>query len=181
MSDRQQLITELIEYQPFNTIEGAHVSAVIDFMRENEDCFERSNLAGHLTGSGWIIDDRYTHCLLVHHKKLDRWLQPGGHADGNQNIQEVAQSEVEEETGLTNILPVAGIFDVDVHMIPEHKGIPEHYHYDVRYLFITPIDTPLIISEESNDLRWFPLEDLAQLVGEEPSVLRLQEKSLNLL
>ena len=180
MSDRQSLITELIEYQPFNILEGAHVSSVVQFMRENDDCFERSNLAGHLTGSGWIVDDSYSHCLLIHHKKLNRWLQPGGHADGNQNIQQVALKEVEEETGIKDILPVAGIFDVDVHLIPGHKGIPEHYHYDIRYLFITSKQTPLMISDESNDLKWFPLENLMKWVGAEPSILRLQEKSLHL-
>ena len=175
--EEESLLEELIRYQPHDELEGAHVAATVNFMQEHDDCFQRSNLHGHITGSGWIINPEQSHCLLVHHRKLNRWLQPGGHADGNDNIMEVARMEVMEETGLEEFIIIPGIFDVDVHRIPARKSDPEHYHFDIRYLFLAETRAQLRISEESNALQWIPMDKLHMYTDGEASMMRLLEKS----
>jgi 8-oxo-dGTP pyrophosphatase MutT (NUDIX family) len=170
-----------------NTIENYQSSAPFDtvlkdqftqFIRANPDnCLLRSNLSGHLTASAWVIDsETKSRALLVNHVKLNRWLQPGGHADGDSNLMHVAQKELEEETGIKAEISNPQIFDLDVHAIPWHKQIPPHLHFDVRYLFLASAKAPLSISEESRELAWVDLAAL-ELRGVDESVLRLAEKS----
>jgi NUDIX domain len=109
---------------------------ILDFLQKNDDFYQRSNLAGHLTGSAWILSPDEKSALLIHHKKLNKWLQPGGHADDNDDdLSKTAQREAIEECGLKHIfLLKSGVFDVDVHQIPEKGIIPAHFHYDIRFL-----------------------------------------------
>ncbi|MDZ7646212.1 MAG: NUDIX hydrolase [Cytophagales bacterium] len=96
-------------------------------------------MPGHITGSAWIVDPSNTQALLVHHAKLNKWVQPGGHADGDENILQVALREAEEETGLKNFKVLSDPpFDVDIHLIPERADFPEHFHFDIRYLLKHP-------------------------------------------
>lgn len=112
----------------------------------------------------------------MHHAKLNRWLQPGGHADGDENVLRVALKEAEEETGLRKLIVVQmGIFDIDVHRIPERKDFPAHDHYDVRYLLEADDQEAVIVSEESHDVRWIALSELEQY-NTERAILRLKEK-----
>src|SRR6188768_103653 len=90
-------------------------------------CFHRDHFPGHITGSAWIIDTTKQFVLLTHHAKLNRWLQPGGHADGDENVMGVARREAIEETGVENFnLLHESIFDIDIHAIPARKDFPEH-------------------------------------------------------
>jgi len=142
-------------------------------------CFHRDHLPGHITASAWIVDDNKTHALLIHHAKLNRWLQPGGHADGDENILNVATREVHEETGLTNLtLLVPGIFDLDIHPIPTRKDFPHHDHYDVRYLVMASPEEKIIVSEESLDVRWVMLGEL-ETFSTEVSLLRMRDKVID--
>ena len=146
------------------------------FVRQYPNCFDRSLAVGHITGSAFIVNKERTHILLTHHKKLNRWLQLGGHADGDSDILRVALREAEEESGLTDVHPVMeGIFDVDVHTIPAHKNDAEHYHYDIRYLCEADSRIPLIISDESHDLVWVPVQSILHYT-EEQSILRMVYK-----
>jgi len=112
------------------------------------------------------------------HKKLNRWLQLGGHADGNENLLEVAMNEAKEESGLTSLRFVdAGIFDIDRHVIPQKGEVLEHFHYDVRFLIEAEIDEPLMMSDESHDLAWIPFEAVEDLTGGNASILRMLEKT----
>lgn len=139
--------------------------------------FFRDHLPGHITGSSWIVDETKQFVLLTHHTKLNRWLQPGGHADGDENVMAVALREAQEETGLKNLeLLHPGIFDIDIHTIPARKDFPVHDHYDVRFLFIASMREPLTITEESQDLAWKKIEDLAVLTAQNDSMLRMAEK-----
>jgi 8-oxo-dGTP pyrophosphatase MutT (NUDIX family) len=116
--------------------------------------------------------------LLTLHRKLNKWLQLGGHADGNENLAEVAMKEAEEESGLKSLRMVdVKIFDIDKHIIPARKGVPEHFHYDVRFLIEAEIDEPLQISEESKDLAWISYELADELVNYNPSIVRMLEKT----
>jgi 8-oxo-dGTP pyrophosphatase MutT (NUDIX family) len=142
-------------------------------------CFGRGG-AGHLTGSAWVVDEERAHALLVHHRKLDRWLQPGGHADGQTDLHAVAWREASEETGLQRLRPAhGGIYDVDVHAIPARGDEPEHLHFDIRYAFIADRSEPLVVSDESHALAWFALADLDR-DGIDESVRRLARKTARL-
>lgn len=173
---RQLLLSQLERYRPSDHEEGEMRERIMQFVRQHEDCFSRSLLIGHITGSAFVVNPERTHILLTHHKKLNRWLQLGGHADGESNILNVAQREAEEESGLTDIHPVSGdIFDVDIHLIPARKTDPEHYHYDIRYLFEADSRNPVTVSDESHDLVWVPVKDVLTYT-EERSMLRMVSK-----
>ena len=142
----------------------------------NPDAFQRTHLPGHITGSAFIVDTSRTHTLLVHHAKLNRWLQPGGHSDGETDVVGVARREASEETGLRNLQLVSPfIFDLDIHPIPQRTDLAAHDHYDIRYLFEAGMKDPISVSEESHDVRWVRLDELEQF-NKEPSLLRLREK-----
>ncbi len=177
---RQFLAQKLAQHTPYDPNEAAMLAQIARFVAEYENCFERTLKVGHITGSAWIIDLDRRHALLTHHRKLDRWLQLGGHSDGDANTLNVALREGLEESGLTTLRPVSeAIFDVDVHLIPARKNEPDHYHYDVRFLLEADRNTPLVISEESNELAWVPLEEILNLAPD-ASIRRMVEKSLAL-
>ncbi|HEX2898255.1 MAG TPA: NUDIX hydrolase, partial [Bacteroidia bacterium] len=114
--------------------------------------------------------------LLIHHRKLDRWLQPGGHADGEADLLAVAQREVWEETGLKTKPLSNKIFDLDIHEIPARGQEPTHLHHDVRFLLMPEEGASLQLNEEVMDARWVPLAEVAQLCNER-SLLRMVDKS----
>ena len=144
-----------------------------------DNCFQRNHLPGHVTGSSWIIDQEKSHVLLVHHAKLNKWLQPGGHADGDENIVRVASREAEEETGLTSLpLYSTSIFDLDIHKIPARPDFPEHLHYDIRFAFVASIRDELLISNESHDLQWIGLERVSDFTQRNPSIMRMVKKTI---
>lgn len=145
------------------------------FVSTYKNCFDRSLLIGHVTASALVADPLKRKVLLLHHKKLDRWLQPGGHCDGNPDTLEVAKTEVLEETGLEILTAESLVFDLDIHVIPERKGIPEHLHYDVRYLFLADSDLPLIQNHETNALKWVSSDEVEILTSEE-SIVRMIRK-----
>ncbi len=177
MPSREHLLEQLQEYSERFAEESATVAALSDFVTKSPDCYERSNLQGHLTASAWIIDRNRSKVVLLHHFKLDRWMQPGGHADGERDLIRVACKEAEEETGIREpTLCTGDIFDIDIHRIPQRGEVPEHLHYDVRYLFEVAGDTPLIHNHESHDVRWVDLDGLSAFTDEE-SVLRMGRKT----
>ncbi len=170
--------------------ELATLDRMVGFVKRCDGAFERSTLEGHLTGSALVVSRDLNHVLLTLHGKLGKWLQLGGHADGHNLLHEVAMREAEEESGLTGLsfldfesvlmpsvpahvrpLPL----DLDCHDIPERPGEPRHVHYDVRYVIVADRAQPLVISEESKDLRWFDLAE-ARVVAPEASTLRQFDK-----
>lgn len=136
------------------------------------DAALRTCLAGHLTASALVVDHTGTRALLTLHRKLGRWLQLGGHCDGDTNLASAALREAREESGIATLeidpLPI----DLDAHRIPARPGEPEHWHLDTRYLVRAPADARELVSEESLALRWFALEELAELPTDD-SVRRL--------
>lgn len=150
-------------------------------MRAHPDCFERTCVEGHVTGSAWIVSADRRSVLLTHHRKLGRWLQLGGHADGDPDPLAVARREAEEESGLTELALLAALpLDVDVHVIPARGNEPEHLHHDVRFAFVAAPGQALCVSDESHALRWVERARLEELVREE-SLLRLERKTRRLL
>jgi 8-oxo-dGTP pyrophosphatase MutT (NUDIX family) len=145
----------------------------------HHDCLERSLQVGHITASAWVVNPAGTHIVLVHHRKLDRWLQPGGHADGCPEVESVARAEVREETGLDDLSLVPPVpFDLDIHPIPTHGATPAHDHYDIRYAFRLQSSQPLVVSDESHQVKWAPIDNL-EAFDPDPSILRLRRKWLS--
>lgn len=168
--------TLLHSYHTNNEDEILYKNKMLELLQSHPNCFERSCLHAHFTASAWVINQNKTHCVLLHHKKLNNWFQPGGHADGHINLWEVACKEMAEETGITQILNENKIiFDIDIHTIPTHKGVQAHEHYDVRFLFIVPNETTLLQNEESNKLCWVPMADIENYTSEK-SILRMVKK-----
>ncbi len=142
------------------------------FVRSTPDCFLRSHQEGHLTASGLIADRPLERILLMHHRKLDKWLQLGGHADGETDLGQVALKEGREESGLASLDLLDPIpYDLDIHPIPARGDVPEHLHYDVRFFMVTDHPHTIQANPESKGLRWLSLEQARQLTSE-PSMLR---------
>ena len=163
---------------PLDAHEAAMTAEMIRFVETHADCFLRSCVPGHLTGSAWIVSADRKHTLLTHHHKLDKWLQLGGHTDGESDLLSVALREAREESGLTRLRPVSSApFDVDRHWIPQRKGEPGHYHHDVRFMIEADPGEPLVISNESKDLAWVEIARVTSLNPEE-SMARMVRKTL---
>ncbi len=157
--------------------ESAMTAATVEFVETHPDCAERSLGVGHLTGSAWIVDTTRTQVLLTRHRKLGKWLQLGGHADGDLDLARVAHREAQEESGLNGLRFLSSaLFDVDRHWIPARAEAPAHWHYDLRFLLEGAIDEPLLISSESHDLGWVELSRIEFLTTEE-SIGRLVRKT----
>lgn len=174
---RTAILDLLANYQPAGEEEKKMHQAMVGFIVEHPDCFDRSLLDGHVTGSAWIVNPDRSHVLLIHHVKLNKWLQPGGHCDGDEDVLRVAIKEVLEETGLT-VKPVhTNIFDVDNHLIPQKREIPAHIHYDIRFLVAAEKEADSMPgNSEVNSIQWIKLEDV-HLYNNEESILRMVRKT----
>jgi 8-oxo-dGTP pyrophosphatase MutT (NUDIX family) len=170
---RRSVLDLLATAHLFDERDRATQEEIAAFVRAHPDCLVRSNLAGHLTGSAFVVDRERERLLLIHHRALDRWLQPGGHADGDPDLERVARREVQEETGLADLeLLSTRPFDLDIHPIPAKPGVPGHLHYDVRFLFAADGEERLQGDErEVRAAAWVRLDGLDGL-GLEESVLR---------
>lgn len=176
---RSNLISLLNAYTTVNSEEEKMYRDTIKFVNDNPDCFERTLQTGHVTASGWVVSPGRDQVLLMHHRKLDRWFQPGGHCDGDPDVLHVAGKEVEEETGVTHFsLAQEGIFDVDVHLIPANSRDAAHYHYDIRFVFEADPKAELVINIESKDVRWIPVHEVEQHNNSE-SLMRMVRKTLD--
>jgi ADP-ribose pyrophosphatase YjhB (NUDIX family) len=197
--NRQPLLAALAAYQACHArAEEAVAERLAEFVLSTPSCFERTHLAGHVTGSALVVSRALDRVLLTHHRKLNLWVQLGGHADGDHRIHQVAWREAVEESGLRELrlvlrragghtlAPLDAVaigegealptpFDIDIHAIPARRDEPEHLHYDVRYLLVADDDEPLVISAESHDLRWLTLAQ-ARALTQEPSMVRMFDK-----
>ena len=180
--DRSHLNELLRRYARHFPAEHELVARFQAFVAAHPDCLLRSCVPGHITASAWIVSADGGSALLTHHRKLGRWLQLGGHVDGEPRIERAALREAQEESGMAEFtfVPSAGgslvPLDLDVHPIPARKQEPEHLHWDVRFLLRAAPGQPLVVSAESNDVRWWPLAELGTATREE-SVLRLAHKA----
>jgi 8-oxo-dGTP pyrophosphatase MutT (NUDIX family) len=174
---RQDAILRLLDaFTPHDETEHGFLARMRRFVRETPGCHRRGTPQGHLTASAWIVDAQRQHALLLHHGKLGRWLQPGGHIEDDANLLDAALREALEETGLPCRAADPGIFDLDIHPIPARAQEAEHLHYDVRFLLETAPDAQPAVSPESNAVRWFKLDEIAALnCG--PSIDRMVAKT----
>lgn len=161
-----------------------HALQVLEFLEKYDNFWQRDNSYGHITASGWVINKARDKALLTHHIKFNMWVQLGGHIEIEDNtIIDACLRELQEESGLTDFkLLSEEIFDIDVHLIPMNSnGFPEHFHFDIRLLFEASEDSTITHQiEESNEVRWLKLDELEMWTNEK-SVLRMVEKTLNLI
>ncbi len=178
----------VLRYLDANPQESAVVQRILHLLAGHRDCLLRTCRVGHVTASALVLSPDHRSCLLTHHKKLDRWLQLGGHVDGEAEPHLSAMREAREESGMTEFSFLPPIsdgsplpFDLDVHSIPARKDEPEHEHHDFRYLLVAAPGQAVRVSDESNDLKWFPLEQIGfESSANDESLARLARKALAL-
>ena len=181
---RADLLDALSRFAPASPEEAASLDRLRRFVEAPDDPFARENPQGHVTGSAIVARPDASAFLLVHHRKLGRWLQPGGHTEREDaSVYEAALREVREETGLAELAAPLGpsIFDVDVHPIPAHGKDPAHSHFDVRFLFTTERDVDRAAAEDPRrPMRWCTLEE-ALAEGVDGSLERSLRKARKVL
>lgn len=149
---------------------------VLAFTAEHPDCLHRRCPPGHLTASAMVVDPGTGQVLLIHHAKIGRWLQPGGHADGEGNLALVAVTEASEETGLTGLSVVTPAIDVDIHAIGERPGEPAHHHLDLRFVVLIGSDRELAPNHETLGARWLSLDH--PILGDSTELGRLARRGV---
>ena len=179
---RQQLITLLSQYQTRFMDEAGFIRKALSYIEQHEDCFYRELWPAHVTGSSWVVNPARDHIMMLHHRKLGQWFQPGGHADGDADIVRVALKETSEETGLglenINLLGEY-IFDVDLHDIPAMGGVPRHQHIDIRFLIEIDDSVHIPGNDESHEVRWVSLNQVSRF-NNNLSTYRMVEKTRQL-
>ncbi|MGA2393169.1 MAG: NUDIX hydrolase [Candidatus Lustribacter sp.] len=177
-SPASELLDDVRGYRPFDEREEAMRERLAAFLEAfGSRAFDRALAPGHITASAWIIDPGRSQTVLLHHRKLERWLQLGGHVDGDPDVRRSALREAREESGLRTLRLIdEAIYDIDVHRIPARGFEPEHDHYDVRFALEADPREPLRGNAESHDVRWIALTDL-EAYAIDDSVRRLAAKS----
>lgn len=163
------------DYHPTDERELGYRERMLQLLKEPAPWSRRQFVPGHLTASAFVLSPERDALLLIFHKKLGIWVQPGGHIEpGDESLLAAAQREAEEEVGLKLAGDQGAIFDIDIHLIPARKDEPAHEHFDVRYQFVSPT-RQFVRTDEVADVRWAPLVELEQLTTDE-SVLRAARK-----
>lgn len=168
-----RIFDQILEYEPKNEQEKVDKTAIIQFIKNNDNILLRENKIAHMTSSGIVTNKTYDKILFAYHKIYDSWAWTGGHNDGNPNMLEVAIKEAKEETGVTNIYPYSEeIAAIDVIYVMNHikngEYIGDHLHLNVTYILIADENDKLVISEKENtDVQWFDIDEIMSVVREE--------------
>lgn len=166
----EELRRILVGFRPEDEEERRDLGRILDLVfSAGEEAARRWHFApGHLTASLFIVHPPSGRLLLHHHRRLDRWLQMGGHIEPGESPAVAALREGREESGLVDLVLLRpGPFDLDVHPIPAGKGEPAHLHFDLRYLGSTSDPGSAKPDRlESHSLAWLSLEDAAERMGE---------------
>ncbi len=183
-STREALITMLTTHRPEDEKEAADLLRMQGYALMLAEPFSRKQAEAHFTASAILADAAGRATCLVYHRKLERWLQPGGHFEPEDEgrAESAALREVAEETGceawLVESAPVP--LDVDIHAIPAHGAEPAHLHLDLRLLACTAQHTPVLDTSEARSLLWLSWED-ALTRSEDAALSRALRKAIRLL
>ncbi len=171
----QDITDQLHQHTPLDTTEAVHLAATLHFFETcRGNSLSRDTPEGHMTASCVAIHPSQPWMVILWHKKIGRWVQPGGHVeDSDASVADASLRELCEETGasVTDIQRFLGIIDIDVHPIPAHKNQPEHLHYDVRFGFVMSENW-----EPGEDTQWMPAADV--IANLDPPTARLGRKVL---
>lgn len=180
LMDKQQVILWLSDLETEFDEENLFRSQTLAFVQANDEFWQRSTLSGQLTGSAWVLNPSKDKALLIHHRGLEKWFQPGGHAEiTDESLLETARREASEECGLQGLTLLSDqIFDLDIHIIPSKGDIPEHLHYDLRFAFLAESEALDPDLAEVKDLDWVPLDTLLRTLDTQQSIRRMAIKSL---
>jgi len=177
---RNALLDLLSRHQPADALEAAHLEGLRHHAQTLERPWSRHQTTAHFTASALVLSADGTRVCLLHHAKLSRWLQPGGHVDSeHESVEEAALREAVEETHLEVALHPSAPrpLDVDIHSIPARKDEPEHLHLDVRFVLVARDDAALRHDpNESHGARWFGWDE-ALRVADDASLKRLLLKA----
>ncbi len=158
MSSPKRLIQE---YTPEFKEEAETRKKMLVALENDKNPFSRDSFPHHFTASSLLLNTDETKFLLLHHTKLGKWLQPGGHCDGDANLLNVAIKEAKEESGIKDIIAVSNqVLDLDIHYIPNTDKEPAHWHYDVRFILKTEFSNNFTRNHESNDMKWVEFENV---------------------
>jgi 8-oxo-dGTP pyrophosphatase MutT (NUDIX family) len=172
-SHRQRLLALIADHARTRPDRVGEAGLFADFVHAHPWCCRRELEPGHLTGSAWLVDRGGERVLLTHHRKLGRWLQLGGHADGDPDLAAVALREADEESGLGGLRVEPAVFDLDRHWIPARGSEPGHWHYDVRFVVRATVSEDFVVSEESHALAWRPVREVLEGEGYDDSLRRM--------
>ena len=179
---RRELLNLLQRHRTRFMDEAAYIRRAVAFVEQHEDIFYRELWPAHVTGSAWVVSPDRESVLMLHHRKLDQWFQPGGHADGDNDVLRVALRETSEETGVDPAhirLVDDAVFDVDIHTILASHEAPRHEHIDIRFLVEIDDSLPLPGSDESHDVLWVDFHDISRF-NNNRSTYRMVEKTREL-
>lgn len=178
LSAQRQVLQLLQAVQPGDVAAAVVRQQFLEFASDHPHCCERTLGVGHFTGSAWLVSVDGQRALLTHHRKLERWLQLGGHADGDGDLARVALREAQEESGLSGLAVEGGVFDLDRHRIPARDSEPAHWHYDVRFVVRAGADESFTVNHESHALAWRRIDQIAADEGADDSLRRMAAKWL---
>ncbi len=170
---------QLASYAPSDAEQAAIRERILEFVDTHPDALSRTCVEGHLTGSALVVDHQGDHLLMLFHRKAQRWLQPGGHADGDANLAGVARREATEESGIAGLAVVVPAIDLDIHRVA-FAGERPHLHLDVRHLVVAPAGAEVVGNHESEALRWVTLDELLAL-DVDPGTVRMATRGLSLM
>ena len=171
-------------HQPSDAKEEQDVQLIQSCLTEPGPWLGDANRLAHLTGSAFVMDP-LNRVLFTFHRKLERWLQLGGHSERYERcLSQTALREAREESGLNDLCShpsfTPSLLDVDVHWIPAKGDKPAHQHLDFRYVFLTCMPERIIVSSESIKLKWFSIDEALGL-DVDPALSRaLKKLRLNL-
>lgn len=170
--------TAIVAALPGNADHEAARAEMLAFVDTHPDALHRSCLAGHLTGSALVVDPATRHLLVLFHAKVQRWLQPGGHADGDAELAHVALREAQEETGIAGLSVVTPAIDLDIHVFHNAAAVePDHLHLDVRHLVLAPPGSEPVTNHESEGVAWVSLDELPRYEVD-PGTIRMARAGL---
>ena len=175
-SDLERVIEHLSHYPSDDPEQCAVRDRMLTFARTHSDALHRTCVPGHFTASALVVEHGTDRFVMLHHTKLRRWLQPGGHVDGSSNMPAAALREATEETGIAGLQVALPPIDLDIHRVAPPRE-PEHDHLDIRFLVIAPAGAPLAPNHESTDIRWVTMSELDGL-GADVGIHRLARTGL---
>lgn len=180
------LKTSIEEYIPYNEQEVKDKQLILQYINTFQDVLTRKNEIGHMTASAWILNKEKTKVLMIYHNIYRSWAWVGGHADGEENLLEVALRETKEETGVTKVVPIdENIFSLQIVAVDGHKKrgkyVATHVHLDSCFLLeVDEKETLKIKKDENSGVKWIPLEEVIKESTEErmyPIYQKLIEKT----